>query len=167
MSPEATRKQPKATKKELEVQVAQLTVALQRERADAENVRRRAMIDRDRDRQLVRRDTITQLLPVIDNLQLAFSQPPAELAKNQWVAGVLMIDPQLRRALIELGLLPIATVGQPFDPNLMEAVEIVSTNDQPEQTVVAEVVRGYLWGDKVLRIAQVKVAVKSKDNTGG
>ena len=116
MSPEATRKQPKATKKELEVQVAQLTAALQRERADAENVRRRAMIDRDRDRQLVRRDTIAQLLPVIDNLQLAFSQPPAELAKNQWVAGVLMIDPQLRRALIELGLLPIATVGQPVRP---------------------------------------------------
>ena len=99
------------------------------------------MIDRDRDRQLVRRDTIIQLLPVIDNLQLAFSQPPPELAKNQWVTGVLMIDQQLGRALIELGLLPIVTIGQSFDPNLMEAVEIVPTNDRPEQTVVAEVVR--------------------------
>ncbi len=167
MSPEATRKQSKTSKKELEAQVAQLTAALQRERADAENVRRRAIIDRDRDRQLVRRDTITQLLPVIDSLQLAFSQPPAELVKNQWVAGVLMTDQQLGKALIEFGLLPIATVGQPFDPNLMEAVEIVPTDDQPDQTVVAEVVRGYLWGDEVLRIAQVKVAVKPKDNTGG
>ena len=165
MSPKAINKQPKLTKKDLEAQLAQLTVALQRERADAENVRRRATIDRDRDRQLVRRDTIVQLLPVIDNLQLAFSQSPAELAGNQWVAGILMIDQQLGRSLIELGLLPIETVGQPFDPNLMEAVEIVPTNDQPEQTVVVEVVRGYLWGDEVLRIAQVKVAVKPKDSS--
>lgn len=159
MSPPKADKPPKLTKKDLEVQIDRLTAALQRERADAENVRRRAAIDRDRDRQLVRRDTVTQLLPVIDNLQLAFAQPPAELADNQWVAGVLKIDQQLQKILAELGLVPIEVVGQPFDPSLMEAVEIVPTADQPQQTVVAEVARGYLWADEVLRVAKVKVAV--------
>lgn len=149
----------KQTKKQLETQVAQLTAALQRERADAENVRRRATIDRDSDRQLARKETVAQLLPVIDNLQLAFAQPPADLAQNQWVAGVLMIDQQLTKALAELGLTPIETVGCPFDPSLMEAVATVPTADQPEQTVVEELVRGYLWGEEVLRVAQVKVAV--------
>ena len=155
-------KSPKLTKKELEAEVARLTSALQRERADAENVRRRAAIDRDRDRQLVRRDTVTQLLPVIDNLQLAFAQPPDELVDNQWVAGVLKIDQQLQKILVELGLTQIEAVGQLFDPDLMEAVEIVPTADQPEQTVVTEVVRGYLWADEILRVAKVKVAVGPK-----
>lgn len=159
MSPSQANKPPKTSKKELEVQIGRLTSALQRERADAENIRRRAAIDRDRDRQTARRDTVSQLLPVVDNLQLAFAQPPDELADNQWVAGVLKIDQQLQKTLAELGLTPIEAVGQPFDPNLMEAVEIVPTADQPEQTVVAEVVRGYLWAGEVLRVAKVKVAV--------
>lgn len=160
MSPPKNEKPPRLTKKELEAQVAQLTAALQRERADAANVRRRAALDRDRDQQLARKETIVRLLPVIDHLQLAFAQPPPDLAKNQWVAGVLMIEQQLVKALSEFGLESIETDGQPFDPSLMEAVEIIPTADQPEQTVVEEVVRGYLWEGEVLRVAQVKVAVK-------
>ena len=131
-----------------------------RERADADNIRRRVAVERERDQQLVRRDTIVSLLPVIDNLQRAFAQPPAELTDNQWVVGVLKIEQQLERVLADLGLRAIKVVGQIFDPNLMEAVAVAPTSDQPEQTVVVEVVRGYLWGDEVVRIAQVKVAVR-------
>ena len=158
MSVDSAKRVPKLTKKELEAQLAQLTAGLQRERADAENVRRQAAISRDRDRQLVRRETIVGLLPVIDSLQRAFAQPPADLVDNQWVVGVMKIERQLANILADLGLIPIEALGQPFDPNLMEAVEAVPTADQPEQTVVVEVLRGYLWGGEVLRVAQVKVA---------
>ncbi len=155
-----TRKPPDHRVLQLQAQLAQVVEALKRERADADNIRRRVAIERERDQQLVRRDTIVSLLPVIDNLHRAFAQPPAELADNQWVAGVLKTEQQLEGVLTDLGLRAIKTIGQVFDPSLMEAVAAVPTSDQPEQMVVAEVVHGYLWGDEVVRIAQVKVAVR-------
>lgn len=147
------------TKKELEAQVDQLRAALQRERADAENVRRQGELGRERDRQAVRRQTISKLLPVIDSLQLAFAQPPDNLEADPWVKGVLGIGRQLEAMLAEQGLSPVKTAGQPFDPVSMEAVEAVPTADRPEQTVIAEVSRGYWLDGELLRPAQVRVAV--------
>ena len=167
MPAETPRRSARPTKKELEAQVAQLAAALQRERADADNLRRRGAASRDRDRRAVRRETVVKLLPVIDSLGRAFAQPPADLADNQWVRGALGIGRQLGGMLAELGLAQIETVGQPFDPDLMEAVEAVPTAEQPAQTVITEVVPGYWLNDELLRAAQVRVAVAPQDDPGG
>lgn len=166
MTSESSRRSSRPTKKELEAQVDQLRAALQRERADAENVRRQGALGRERDRQAVRRETIAKLLPVIDSLQLAFARPPAGLEDDPWVRGVLGIGRQFQAMLAEQGLAAVEAAGQPFDPVSMEAVEAVPTTEQPEQTVIAEVVRGYWLDDELLRPAQVRVAVAPADKSG-
>jgi molecular chaperone GrpE len=90
--------------------------------------------------------------------------PSAEAAQairpmlDSLVIGYTMSVQRLDRALRQHGLEPIATVGQPFDPERMEVVEVVTTSDRPSGEVVVEMRRGYLWRDQVFRFAQVSVA---------
>ena len=65
---------------------------------------------------------------------------------------------RVERVLPQFGLQPIDCLGQPFDPELMEAVEAVEAADQSSGTVVEEVRRGYRWDGQPFRPAQVKVA---------
>jgi molecular chaperone GrpE len=74
------------------------------------------------------------------------------------IAGYRMSLARVDRAIEQAGLEPIATVGQPFDPELMEAVEVAGDTGRPAGQVVEEVRRGYLRGEVVFRYAQVKVA---------
>jgi molecular chaperone GrpE len=81
---------------------------------------------------------------------------------RQWLDGVLagyaMSLQRVERALLQEGLEPIAATGRPFDPEQMEAVEIVTATDRPAGEVLAELRRGYLWKGGVFRYAQVSVA---------
>lgn len=70
-----------------------------------------------------------------------------------------ILDKQFRDALTKLGLEQIKTEGEKFDPNLHEAVMQVPTEEQPEETIMQEMQKGYKFGDKVLRAAMVSVAV--------
>jgi molecular chaperone GrpE len=74
------------------------------------------------------------------------------------VTGYTMSLQRLERALRQHELEPIQCVDQPFDPERMEALEIVSGSGRPSGVVVDEVRRGYLWRDRVFRYAQVRVA---------
>jgi len=73
-------------------------------------------------------------------------------------SGLAMGLQRIERAMSQCGLEPIAAVGQPFDPERMEAVEVAANSDRPSREVVEEVRRGYIWNSRVLRFAQVKVA---------
>ena len=134
-----------------------LTEALQRERADAENGRRRAALDREQAASTAKTAVIADLLPLLDNLDRAFGSVPAQLETDNWVKGVLYIRQQLQTILQALDLHPVPTAGQQFDPATMEAVETVSDKSQPSGVVAAEVVKGYLYQGQILRPAQVKV----------
>jgi molecular chaperone GrpE len=65
---------------------------------------------------------------------------------------------RVERALAQHGLEPIAAAGQPFDPETMEAIEVVEGSGRPGGEVVQEVRRGYVWRGRVFRYAQVRVA---------
>jgi molecular chaperone GrpE len=69
-----------------------------------------------------------------------------------------MSERRVQRLMREVGVELIETVGRPFDPEAMEAVEAVMSGEQPPGTVVEELRRGYLWDGRVFRFAQVRVA---------
>ncbi|MYB40534.1 nucleotide exchange factor GrpE [Candidatus Saccharibacteria bacterium] len=150
-------KPKRETKQELLERIGLLTEALQRERADAENGRRRAALDREQASAAARTTVVTDLLPLLDNLERAFGSVPAQLEADNWVKGVLYIRQQLQTYLQALDLIPVPAAGQQFDPATMEAVETVTDKSQPSGLVAAEIVKGYLYQGQILRPAQVKV----------
>lgn len=127
-------------------------------KADFENFRRRV----DRDRADAQAETIgrmlASLLPVYDNLERALRFMPDEGEAKAWRTGVEMTLNGFNEALARMGVTPVATQGQPFDPRLHEAVQQVES-DLPEGMVVDEVQKGFQWGDRVLRAALVKVSM--------
>jgi len=152
---------PKAPKKpdatgQLEEQIAALTQALQRERADAENLRRRHEADMAGLRGRVKASVIADLLPVIDNFERALKHVPAELEGNDFVKGVSGLVKQFEKTLADLGVERIKTVGEHFDPHLHEAVSM-EEGEGHQEIVSEELQAGYRLGDEVIRHAMVRV----------
>ena len=102
-------------------------------------------------------DLIAKLLPVVDNFHRMLESAP-EAGDDAWIRGVKLTLQQLEELLAGQGLVPIDAVGQPFDPNLHEAIGHEESDDHPEDTVVTEVRRGYRIHDRVVRPALVRVA---------
>ncbi len=155
-----TSKQPHAHSDpriaELETQVAVLTAALQRERADAINQRRHFDEQLANVRATVKATVMTGLLPVIDNFERALKHVPAELESNDYVKGVQGIVKQFEKTLEAMGVERILTVGQPFDPNMHEAISVEEGEGQKE-IVSEELQAGYKIGSDVIRHAVVRV----------
>lgn len=145
---------PKKPTKE-DPKIVELTADLQRLQADFINFKARSEKERLDSLRLGREMAVSELLPVFDNLERAFSHTPPELQDNNWVKGVNALEKQLLDVLSNLGLHKVETVGKPFDPSKMEAV---SVEDGPGEEIVSEEMQsGYMLGDKVLRPAMVKV----------
>jgi molecular chaperone GrpE len=140
----------------LEIQLAELTSALQRERADAENLRRRHEEQITGLRTSVKTAVVKDLLPIIDNFERALKHVPAELEANDYVKGVQGVVAQFEKTLTDMGVERIKTVGEPFDPHLHDAVS-VEEGDGGQETVSEELQAGYKLGDDVIRHAMVRV----------
>lgn len=141
---------------ELEVQIAQLTEALQRERADAVNLRRRHDEDMANLRSRVKASVIKDLLPIIDNFERALKHVPEDLAENDYVKGVQGVVKQFEKTLGDLGVERIKTVGEPFNPDFHEAVS-AEEGDGDVEVVSEELQSGYKIGNDVVRHAMVRV----------
>ncbi|MEH1811631.1 MAG: nucleotide exchange factor GrpE [Nostoc sp.] len=132
--------------------------------ADFENYRKRTSKEKEDLELQVKRNTILELLPVVDNFERARShlkpQSDGEMTMHKSYQGVYK---QLVDSLKRLGVSPMRPEGQEFDPNLHEAVMREPTDEHPEGTVLEELVRGYYLGDRVLRHAMVKVAAPKED----
>ena len=141
----------------LEQQVGELTEALQRERADATNIRKRAQEEKSQLRSYVKIQVIEELLPVIDNLELAMAHEPAELADHTWVKGVVQIAKQLESKFADVGIARIlATPGTEFNPELHDAVSM--EDGEGEHEIITEELRsGWKVDGTVIRPAMVKV----------
>jgi molecular chaperone GrpE len=152
-------KKPQKTEEveQLELQIAALTEALQRERADATNIRRRHEEQLGKLKTLVKADVIAQLLPVIDNFERALKHIPEDLEGNDYVKGIDSIVKQFEKALSDLGVQRIKTVGEVFDPNLHEAISM-EEGEGDQEVVSEELQSGYILGDEVLRHAMVRVS---------
>jgi molecular chaperone GrpE len=142
---------------QLELQIAALTEALQRERADATNIRRRHEEQLGKLKTLVKADVVAQLLPVIDNFERALKHIPEDLEGNDYVKGIGSVVKQFEKALSDLGVQRIKTVGEVFDPNLHEAISM-EEGEGDQEIVSEELQSGYVLGDEVLRHAMVRVS---------
>lgn len=141
---------------QLEQQIGELTDALQRERADATNLRRRHDEQIASLRTTVKATVVRDLLPVVDNFERALKHVPAELEGDDYIKGVQSVVKQFEKTLADLGVERIKTVGEPFDPHLHEAVSM-EEGDGDQEVVSEELQSGYRLGDEVIRHAMVRV----------
>jgi molecular chaperone GrpE len=142
---------------EVQAQLVALNDAFLRAKAEAENVRRRAEEEMSKARKFAVESFAESLLPVMDSLQAAISQPEASAA--QVLEGVHATLRQLTGALERSRVVEVAPpAGTRFDPHQHQAISVVPAPDQEPNTVVAVLQKGYLIADRVLRPALVTVA---------
>lgn len=148
-------KDKKQKKQSPQEQIKQLTEALQRERADAINIRKRHEEQIKGLQELVKANVVKELLPVIDNFERALSHVPKDLGKNDYVKGVQAIVKQFEKTLEQIGVKKIKTVGEEFNPHFHEAVS--AEGEGGKEIISEELQAGYILGDEVIRHAIVKV----------
>jgi molecular chaperone GrpE len=128
-----------------------------RSAADLENLRKRQKREMDDARLESKGRVLKEMLPVVDNLERAIEHATAQAGTNPIVEGVQLVLRQFMTAFERLDVTPVEAAGQPFDPNLHEAIS-QQESDAPPGTVVQVLQRGYKSGDRLLRPALVVVA---------
>lgn len=123
--------------------------------AEYDNFRRRTTKEKSEAYTNAKADAALKFLPVYDNLERALNQGTEDEA---FLKGVEMTMTQLLDVLASLDIKPIEAVGQPFDPNLHNAVMHIEDENFGENTVVACFQTGFMMGEKVIRFAMVQVA---------
>lgn len=143
---------------DLEQQLGELTLDLQRTRADFENYRKRVEAEKQAAQDLGQTRAIMKLLPVIDTIERAIANVPAELADNAWAKGVAGLSKQLDKQLKDLGLEKIdAKPGTPFNPELHQAVQFDEAAEGDKEVIAEELRAGYILNGAVVRDAMTKV----------
>jgi molecular chaperone GrpE len=152
-------KQTDAQAEQLAQQVVELTEALQRERADATNLRRRHEEQVTNLKSVIKASVVRDMLPVIDNFERALKHVPAELTDSDYIKGVQGVVKQFEKTLADLGVERIATTDQPFDPRFHEAISM-EDGEGVQEVVSEELQAGYRLGDEVIRHAMVRVKMQ-------
>jgi len=129
--------------------------------AEFENFRKRNAKAQEEYRDYALADALKALLPILDSLDNALKTNAASL--EDFHSGIELIDKQFHDALAKLGVQPVATEGQPFDPNLHQAIQLVDTDEAEDNHVLDELQRGYKLKDRLLRPAMVRVAHNPKN----
>lgn len=134
---------------------------LEKETAEMRSRLMKTLEDRGKQQQF---NFLTTLLPVLDNLNLAVAASETDPSVEHLRNGVIGTARSFERALIDVGVEPIASVGGDFDPELHEAVDMLATEAENDGKIVAEYARGYKFGDKLLRPARVQVGKAMADS---
>ena len=127
---------------------------LERETAEMRTRLMKTLEDRGKQAQF---NFLTTLLPVLDNLNLAVAASQSDPNIVNLREGVIGTARSFERALIDVGVEPIASVGCDFDPELHDAVDMTPTGPENDGKIVSEYVRGYKFGDRLLRPTRVQV----------
>jgi len=133
---------------------------LARLQAEFENARKRAAREQQEHRDYAVTDAVKAILPILDSFDRALTTQNTEAAEFR--SGIELINKQLHDALVKLGVRPIPAKGEPFDPHLHQAIEMVDTDEEKDQHVIDELQRGYKLKDRLLRPSMVRVARNSK-----
>jgi molecular chaperone GrpE len=128
-----------------------------RARAEFDNFRRRSERERSELFEFASMEAVSAMLPILDDFERALK---TESADKDYSKGMELIYQRMYDSLKKLGLEPVSTTGQMFDPNLHHAVDMVPTDEVEDQTILAEYQRGYNFKGKLLRPAMVRVAVR-------
>ena len=134
---------------------------LARLQAEFDNARKRAVREQQDFREYAAADVIKNFLPILDSFERALKaggDSNSNSNSNEFRNGIELIYRQLQDALQKIGVQPIVSVGQPFDPRVHEAVEMVDTTEVPDHHVLDELQRGYKYKERLLRPAMVRVA---------
>lgn len=126
----------------------------QRAQADFVNYKRRTEQEMQEIGKRANSTLVLNILPILDDLERALTSVPDDLAGVSWVDGLSLIDRKLRGALEAMGLSPIKAIGEPFDPNIHEAV---MQGKGKEGMVIQELEKGYRFQDKIIRPTKVIV----------
>ncbi len=152
--PKKIKAHPKANDK---AQIIELTSALQRLQADFENYKKRQTEEQASTMVRAKEMVLAELLPALDNFDMATAHLPQELKDNSWAQGMQYIGLQLTQKLDELAIKKLTPIGEEFDHNLHQAVEHVQS-DKPEGIITGVITPGYQIGERVVRPALVKVS---------
>jgi molecular chaperone GrpE len=133
---------------------------LARLQAEFENARKRTAREQQEFREYAVSDAVKALLPTLDSFERALQTGAME--KSEFRGGVELIYKQLQDTLQKLGLRAIPAKGEPFDPHLHEAIEMVDTTDAADHQILEELQRGYKLKDRLLRPSMVRVARNPK-----
>jgi len=146
-----------------QAEIERLQQALDREHAmhlralaDFDNYRKRVQRERESAAQAGKRPLVLALLDVMDDFERALAY--ANTAPESILAGARVIHQRLMDLLQAQGVVPYTSAGQPFDPALHDAIEVINTDQAAPGVVLNELSHGYRWGDEVLRPARVRVA---------
>lgn len=140
-----------------------------RAQAELENYRRRVQKEIEEVRQYQSLPLARDLLPALDNLHRAIQAGETSQNISELVEGVRMVAKQVDDSLAKHNIKPIDAAGKPFDPNLHQAIQQVSSAEHPPMTVLNEVERGYVLKDRVVRpsIVIVSQSPPAAEETGG
>ncbi len=126
----------------------------QRAQADFINYKRRSEQEREEVSKFANASLMFSLLPILDDLERAFTSIPPHLTQLTWVDGIRLIEHKLQASLEVRGLSPIKALGEPFDPKFHEAA---MHGKGKEGIVIEELQKGYKLHDRVIRPAMVVV----------
>jgi molecular chaperone GrpE len=128
---------------------------LARQQAEFENLRKRTEREKQDFREYAVADVLRSMLPILDNFHLALR---VQGSNEDLRKGVDLIRKQMEDTLNKLGLQPVSAMGEPFDPRLHEAIEVVDSSEVADNHVVEELQQGYRFKERLLRPAMVRVA---------
>jgi len=148
---------------EKDAQIAELTEHVRRVSAEFENFRRRQQEEQKRRLVLMKEDLFRVLLPVVDNLDRTMEAKAATVEALH--KGVELIRRDLARIFSDNEISAVETQGAEFDPALHEAMMVEERDDLPDQSIIAELQKGYRMGERILRPSMVKVSRRSNDST--
>ncbi len=129
--------------------------------AESENARKRLIKEGDEHMQFALERLIVEFLQPLDHFEkaLKFAENMSEDVKN-WAIGFEMILGQFKQVIAGYGVTPFDSLGKHFDPHLHEPVEVVEEAEYPDGTIIEEYLKGYRKGERIVRVARVKVSKK-------
>jgi molecular chaperone GrpE len=132
--------------------------------AELENYKKRTLQEKSRLLKYKNEELLRDLLPIVDNMERALGHCEGEGRCDPLTEGVSMISGMFRDTLGRFGVTEIKSLGEPFDPHVHEALAKIPVKDQPPNTVVEVLEKGYLYQDRLLRPAKVAVSAGVAEN---
>ena len=139
---------------ELEAEIERNKQGWQRSVAEFQNYKRRV----EREQHNAKLEVLGKLLPIIDDFERAMENLPDDLQDHPWLGGVNLIQGKFKRLLEEYEVAVINPAGEPFDPNLHQAIAMEDSDEVESGHVIDTLQKGYISGDYLLRPAIVRVA---------
>lgn len=144
--------------KKMTDEILYLKDQLLRNQAELENFKRRTNEERIRERKYAMQDFFTELITVIDTFDKVVSAKTDDEKLKKYLVGFVMINNNMKQILENYGVKKIECLNQEFDPTFHQAIEVVEVENTSPNIVVEVIADGYLYKDRVLRPAMVKVS---------